>query len=285
MRKVRKLLNKAPLYLAVIFIALWTLVPYVWLIISSLSIKIELLTKPLRWFPSRPTLAHYGELFLGGGAHGQHVSLFLLSLKNSFLITFLSTTICMIIGIFGAYALARLVFPGHRYYLVILMGSQMMPPLAIAIPGFLILDKVDLLDTYLGLVLVYISFILPFVVWIMRGYFATIPSELEDSARIDGCSRIGALFRVILPLAGPGLVSTSVFCFIAAWNEFFYAFVYTSYKAKTMPVLIAEFSSKFGPDYIKLATAGVVASIPPVVLALIFQRFLIRGLTTGAIKG
>jgi multiple sugar transport system permease protein len=283
--KTRQLWKSILLYAAVVLIAVWTLAPYVWLIISSISNKVELLSIPLRWLPSRPTLVHYQELFLGGGATGEHVTLFLLSLKNSALVTVIATSLCMVVGVLAAYALARLVFPGHRHYLLILMATQMIPPIAIVIPGYIILDRLGLRDTYLGLVLVYITFILPFVVWIMRGYFASIPSELEDSAMIDGCTRLGALFRIVLPLAGPGLVSTSVFAFIAAWNEFFYAFIYTEYQAKTLPVLIGEFSSKFGPDYIKLATAGVVASIPPVVLALLFQRFLIRGLTAGAVKG
>lgn len=286
MRKHRKLLNRILLYLVVILIAVWTLAPYVWLIISSISLKVELLRVPLRWLPSRPTLENYHDLFFGGGARfGGSASPIILAMKNSLVIALASTTICMVIGVFSAYALARLVFPGHRYYMLILMACQMMPPIAIVVPGYIILKRLNLLDSHLGLVLVYITFILPLVVWIMRGYFASIPSELEDAARIDGCSRIGALFRVVLPLSGPGLVSTAVFCFIAAWNEFLYAFIYTNMNAKTMPVLIGEFCTKVGIEYLKMAAAGVVASIPPVVLALIFQRFLIRGLTAGAIKG
>lgn len=285
MGKRRRLVNSTLLYLVVVLIAIWTLAPYVWLVISSFSIKVELLNVPLRWLPSKPTLQNFRELFYGGGATGAHASLFLVGLKNSLIIALSSTAICVIVGTFSAYALARLVFPGHRYYMVILMACQMLPPVAIVIPAYLILKWLDLLDTHLGLILVYITFILPFVIWIMRGYFASIPSELEDAAMIDGCGRVGALFRVILPLSGPGLVSTSVYAFIAAWNEFFYAFIYTSIDAKTMPVLIGEFSTKIGLEYLKMASAGVVASIPPVLLALIFQRFLIRGLTAGAIKG
>jgi multiple sugar transport system permease protein len=118
----------------------------------------------------------------------------------------------------------------------------------------------------------------------MRSYFSSIPSELEDAARIDGCSRMGALFRVILPLAGPGLVSVAVFAFIAAWNEYLYAFILTTVDAKTLPVLIGEFSTKLGLEYLRIAAAGVLASLPPVILALVFQRFIMRGLTAGAVK-
>ena len=122
------------------------------------------------------------------------------------------------------------------------------------------------------------------MIWLMRSYFATIPSELEDAAMIDGCTPLGALFRVILPLSLPGLVSVAVFAFIAAWNEYLYAFIYTNVDAKTLPVLIGEFSTKLGLEYLRIAAAGVLASLPPVILALVFQRFIIRGLTAGAVK-
>jgi multiple sugar transport system permease protein len=165
-----------------------------------------------------------------------------------------------------------------------MMAVQLLPPIAIVIPLYTLLRRFDLLDTRIGLILVYQSFILPLTVWLLRGYFASIPPELEDAARIDGCTRLGALLRIVLPLSSPGLVSVIVFAFIAAWNEYLYAFIYTNVDAKTLPVLIGEFSTKLGLEYLRIAAAGVLASIPPVVLALIFQRFLIRGLTSGAVK-
>ncbi|HEY9595304.1 MAG TPA: carbohydrate ABC transporter permease, partial [Spirochaetia bacterium] len=161
----------------------------------------------------------------------------------------------------------------------------MVPPIAIVIPGYMILKNIGLLDSRFGLMLVNVTFILPLVVWIMRGFFLSIPLELEEAARIDGTSRLGALLRIILPLSLPGLVSAAVFCFISSWNEYLYAFLYTSMRARTLPVLIGEFTTKVGTDYLKMAAAGVVASLPPVILALVFQRFLIRGLTEGSVKG
>ncbi len=282
---IKPILPRLFLYFAVILIALWTTLPFVWLVISSISYKSDLLSVPLKWIPQHPTLENYQKLFFGGGATGESTTLFLLALKNSALIAFFVTVICIAFGALCAYALTRLVFPGSRYYLLLLMATQLLPPVSIIIPGYILLKKLVLLDRYPGVVLVYMSFILPFVIWILRGYFSTIPVELEDAACIDGCSKLGALFRVILPLAGPGLASTAVYAFIASWNEFFYAFIYTSAQAKTLPVLIAEFSSKFGPDYISMAAAGVVASIPPLLIALVFQKYLIRGLTAGAVKG
>ncbi len=273
------------LYFTAIIIVAGILLPYMWLIITSLSFKIDLLNVPLRWLPSRPNFDNYRELFSRETAIGQGMSSFLHALVNSMQVTFITTTICIFLGMFSAYAVSRLVFPGHKYYLLILMASQMMPPIAIVVPGYIILKYLHLLDTIFGLVLVYISFILPLVVWIMRGYFVTLPRELEDAARIDGCSRIGTLFRIVLPLSIPGLVSVGIFCFIASWNEYLYAFIYTSSRSNTLPVLIGGFTTKVGIEHIKMAGAGVLASLPPVLLALIFQKYLIKGLTEGAAKG
>lgn len=282
--KKRYFVRQILLYMAVLLIIIWTIAPYLWLIISSLSYRIDLLQTPLRWIPQRITLENYQNLFVGSGGANMNANLFLQALKNTSIIAFLATFICLVLGVFSAYALARLKFPGSSASVALMMGAQMLPPIAIVIPVYVLLRGFDLLDTRFGLVLVYLSFILPLVVWLMRSYFASIPSELEDAARIDGCSRIGALFRIILPLSGPGLVSVAIFAFIAAWNEYLYAFILTTADAKTLPVLIGEFSTKLGLEYLRIAAAGVLASLPPVVLALVFQRFIMRGLTSGAVK-
>jgi len=283
---LRTTFSRTLLFIGVLAIAVWVLAPYAWLIVSSISTKIDLLSTPLRWIPPRPTLENYRSLFDDGqSALSQGMSFFSQSLLNSVIVTFSSMAVCMFFGVFTAYAVARLSFPGRRASLILLMSSYMMPPIAIVIPGYFILKTIGLLDSQVGLILVNITFILPLVVWIMRGFFLSIPMELEEAARIDGSSRLGALLRIILPLSAPGLVSAAVFCFIASWNEYLYAFLYTSMHARTLPVLIGEFTTKVGTDYLKMAAAGVVASAPPVLLALVFQRFLIRGLTEGAVKG
>ena len=276
--------QRSLLYVAVCLILIWTLSPYVWLILSSVSYKIDLLTVPLHWIPKRITLENYETLFFDKGTTTANASLFILSLRNSAIIAVTTSFIAIVLGIFSAYALARVKFIGSNLYVVFMMAVQLLPPIAIVIPLYTLLRRFDLLDTRIGLILVYQSFILPLVVWLLRGYFASIPPELEDAARIDGCTRFGALLRIVLPLSSPGLVSVIVFAFIAAWNEYLYAFIYTNIDAKTLPVLIGEFSTKLGLEYLRIAAAGVLASIPPVVLALIFQRFLIRGLTSGAVK-
>lgn len=283
-RKYKRFLQQFLLYLAVLVIIIWTVAPYLWLIISSFSYRIDLLQVPLHWIPRRMTLDNYYELFFSQGGANFNADLFLRTLTNSTIIAFSATFTCLMLGVLSAYALARLKFPGSSVYVAMMMGAQLLPPIAIVIPIYVILRYFNLLDTRLGLLLVYLSFILPLVVWLMRSYFAAIPSELEDAARIDGCTRLGALVRVVLPLAGPGLVSVAVFAFIAAWNEYLYAFILTTADAKTLPVLIGEFSTKLGLEYLRIAAAGVLASLPPVILALLFQRFIIRGLTAGAVK-
>lgn len=272
------------LYLAVIGIVVWTAAPYLWLIISSLSYKIDLLDVPLRWIPRRLTLENYYSLFFMRGSESVNARLFFQSLGNSAVISLTTMFICLLLGVLAAYAIARLKFKGSNTMVLMMMATQLVPPIVLVVPLYVVMRRMDLLDKHIGLIIVDISIVLPLVIWLMRGYFASIPSELEDAARIDGCTRLGALFRVILPLSGPGLVSVMIFAFIAAWNEYLYAFIFTNVDAKTLPVLIGEFSTKLGLEYLRIAAAGVLASLPPVLLALVFQRFIIRGLTSGAIK-
>lgn len=272
------------LYVVVTGIVIWTVAPYLWLIISSLSFKIDLLTRPLRWIPPRLTLENYYSLFFMRGSESVSARLFFQSLGNSAIISMSVMLICLILGTLAAYAIARLKFKGSNTLVLLMMATQLAPPIVLVVPMYVIMRRLDLLDKHIGLIIVDISIVLPLVIWLMRGYFASIPSELEDAARIDGCTHLGALFRVILPLSGPGLVSVMIFAFIAAWNEYLYAFIFTNVDAKTLPVLIGEFSTKLGLEYLRIAAAGVLASLPPVLLALVFQRFIIRGLTAGAIK-
>ncbi|HYT78052.1 MAG TPA: carbohydrate ABC transporter permease, partial [Actinomycetota bacterium] len=161
-----------------------------------------------------------------------------------------------------------------------------LPPIAILIPLYLTMVRLHLLDTKIGLIIVYCSFITPFVLWILSGHFRTIPRDLEDAARIDGASRLGALFRVTLPLARSGLLATALFGFLLAWDEFLYALIFTSSgQAKTIPVAIAEFQGRFTVDFGLVAAGGILAAIPPLLIAFAFQRYIVSGLSSGAVKG
>jgi multiple sugar transport system permease protein len=267
-----------------VLIVVWTVAPYAWLVISSFSHKIDLVTVPLRWNPLRITLDNYRALLFANGTESVNVGLFLHALKNSAIISLSTMLLCLPLGVLAAYAATRLKFKGSNAVILVSMITQLVPPIVLVIPLYVIMRRFDLLDKPIGLILVDISIGLPLVIWMMRGYLASIPADLEDAARIDGCTYLEALIRVILPLAGPGLVSVMIFAFIASWNEYLYAFVFTNVQAKTLPVLIGEFSTKLGLEYLKIAAAGVLASLPPVLLALFFQKFIIRGLTSGAVK-
>jgi multiple sugar transport system permease protein len=285
--KIKKAAGRVILYLLAIVIAIYVLAPYLWMIITSISTKNDLLSMPQRWFPQHPTLQNYISILEGtNNTTSDAAAEFIYGLKNSGIVAFSVTLITLFIGIPASYAFARLNFRGKNAGLLTIILTQMIPPIAIIIPLYMIVLKLNFYDNLVSLILVYLSFILPFVIWIMRGYFASIPNELEEAAKIDGCSQMGAFFRIVLPIASAGLAVTIIFAFIISWNEFFYAFNFTSTLAsKTLPVVITEFSDKHGENYMMTCTGGVLASLPPVVLALFTQKLIINGLTAGAVKG
>ena len=248
-RKIKKRIGRVCLYLMVFVIVLTVVAPFGWMVISSISTKADLLQRPMRWFPKNPSFENYSALLFGTSSRTTDAaSQFLAALKNSCIVTFAVTAIALLVG--------------------------------------LIMANLNLLDTKLSLVITYMAFVLPYLIWLLKGYIDGIPTELDEAALIDGCTRVQSFFRVILPVAGTGLAATVIFAFILSWNEFFYAVNFTSTTAaKTLPVLITEFSSKFGSNYILTCTAGVLTSLPPVLVALIFQRYIISGLSAGAVKG
>ena len=205
---------------------------------------------------------------------------------NSLTIATAVTGVALVVGAPAAYAFARLRFPGRSRLVLAFMATYMLPPIALVIPLYQIMSGLDLRDTTTALIIIYSSFVTPFVIWIMRGYIEGISPELDDAARVDGCSRLGALIRVILPVSVPGLVSTGLLAFLLAWDEFLYALVMTQTNAsKTVPVALNDFIGRHGVDFGLLAAGGVIAAIPPVVIAFVFQRYLVAGLTAGGVKG
>ena len=272
------------IYLAALLVAFVVLAPPFWLFISSISTQNELLNVPVHWIPQAPTFDRYLQIISSRGTEAAAV--FRQSMGNSLIIASAVTLICVIFGSLAAYSFARMSFGGQEPLLYVMLFSYMLPPIMILVPLYTIMRDLALMDTLRGLIIVYSALIMPFAVWIMRGYFLTIPRDLEEAARIDGCTRLGALFRVVIPLSAPGLVATSLFCFLLSWEEFLLALIFTSSpNAKTIPVAIAEFTGRHAIDYGMMATGGVIAAIPPVLIALVFQRFLINGLTSGAVKG
>ena len=272
------------IHLAAVVVAIIFLAPVAWLVVASLTSQEQLLQVPLSWIPSHLTFSRYTQIF---SSHGSTIyANFRASLVNSLIVASSTVAISITVGVFGAYALARLRFRGQRASLLLFLSTYMVPPIALVIPLYLIMVSLHLLNTRLGLIVVYCTFATPFVLWIMGNYFQTIPKDLEDAARIDGCTRIEALFRIVLPLARPGLLSTMLFAFLIAWDEFLYALIFTSTTAaKTIPVAIAEFTGRFTTDFGLQAAGGLLAAIPPVLIAVVFQRYIVGGLASGAVKG
>ena len=279
--------------IAALAILIETLTPFAWMIISSISYEVELLSMPPHWIPSPATLERYAPLLSGGavsyrgtGQVDAPARAFLQSTLNSAIIAIGSTVLCLVLGTLSAYIFSRFRFRFRSPLLFLTLAVQMIPTITLVIPLYFVMRSLALMDTYVGLMLLYSTFTLAWVIWIMVGYFESLPTELEDAARIDGCSRLAALVLVILPLSVPSLVATGALAFLNAWNEFLLALIFTnSLNAKTLPVVISEFSTQFSLEYGMMMAGGVLASLPPVLLALVFQRYIVTGLSAGGVKG
>jgi multiple sugar transport system permease protein len=272
-------------YVAMVITLICILAPFAWLIISSISSQADLITLPLQWIPPHPTLDRLAALTFGSTSDDSALG-FRAALGNSIVVTSATTAIAMVTGVIAAYAFARLRFPGRDRLVFVFLATYMLPPIAIILPVYEFLSGFGLLDTRIALIAVYSSFVTPFVIWLMRGYFEGISTELDDAARVDGCSRLGALWRVILPVSLPGLFSTAVLAFLLCWDEFFYALILTQTNAsKTLPVAINDFIGRHSVDFGMLAAGGLIAALPPVIIAFFCQRYIVSGLTAGSVKG
>jgi len=291
-RPIMRKLLRTGFYLIVLFIVLETIIPFAWLFISSISSNEELTSNPKHWIPEHATWDRYDSILLGKEISFRGVSLkgpaemFRKSLANSLIIAGSVTVISLFFGMLAAYAHSRLRFRFKNAVLMLAIAVQMLPPIAIIIPLYILLKDLQMTNSFINLSLIYSSITVTYVIWIMSGFFSTIPRELEESARIDGCSRLGALFRVILPVSVPGLVATGILSFLTIWNEFLLALVFVNDgNGKTISLAIGEFSTQFSVDYGMMSAGGILISIPPVLLALAFQKYIVAGLTNGAVKG
>lgn len=276
---------RASLYLAMVLALVCILAPFAWLVISSISSQADLITLPLQWIPPNPSLSRLAALTFGSTTDNSALA-FRAALGNSIVIVSATTAIAMVTGVIAAYAFARLHFPGRDKLIFVFLATYMLPPIAIILPVYQFLSGFGLLDTRIALIAVYAGFVTPFVIWLMRGYFENISPELDDAARVDGCSRLGALWRVMLPVSLPGLFSTAVLAFLLCWDEFFYALILTqTSNSQTLPVAINDFIGRHSTDFGMLAAGGLIAAIPPVIIAFICQRYIVSGLTAGSVKG
>jgi multiple sugar transport system permease protein len=267
-------------YLALTIAVLCAVLPVYWMLTISLKTEIDQFADPPKWLSFSPTLEHFSDAFVNR-SFGQY-------LLTSAVVAVVSTLCALVIGTLAAYSLARFRLPYNLDSKLSLwiLSTRMFPAIVTAVPLFLMMRDLRLLNTRLSLIIVYTAFNLPFVVWMMRGFFAELPRDLEEAALIDGDSRIGALFRIVLPLVAPGLAATAVFCLIVSWNEFLFALVLTQTDAAmTLPVGIAGRVTQYEIKWGVMSAAGTVAIVPILVFALAVQKYLVRGLSLGAVKG
>jgi multiple sugar transport system permease protein len=267
-------------YLVALLVLVLALAPVYWMLTISFKHEVDQFAVPPKWFSFSPTLEHYADAFLGRS--------FGLYLVNSLIVAVGSTACALVLGTLAAYSLARFRLPYKldQKLALWILSTRMMPAIVTVVPLFLIMRDLRLVNTRLSLVIVYTAFNLPFVVWMMRGFFAEVPRDLEEAAMIDGDSRWGAFRRIVLPLVSPGLAATAVFCLIISWNEFLFALVLTQTdEAMTLPVGIAGRVTQYGIQWGSMSAAAVVAIVPILAFALAVQRYLVRGLSLGAVKG
>jgi len=258
--------------------AIWlafSVFPVFWSLFNSLKAPVVAFTMPPVWI-FKPTLANYGKIFSGSSWY--------LYLTNTSIIASFSTILVLCAAFLPAYSLARFRFKGQQAVAFGILCIAMLPMIAIIIPIYVLWRSMGLYDTRIGLIILYGAFNLPFCIWMLRGFIATVPGEMEESAMVDGCSRIGGFLRVGLPLMSPGLAATGVLCFIFCWNEFLFALVLSSVNSRTLPVAITMFATNRGILWGQMFAASAIVAFPVFVVAAIFQRFLVSGLTLGAIK-
>ena len=277
---MRQSLARSFKYLMLVIAMVAAIAPVYWMLTISLKREVDQFANPPRWLFFPPTLEHYYDAFVARA--------FVQYLITSALVAIASTGCALVIGTLGAYSLARFELPWRldRKLSLWILSTRMFPAIVTAVPLFLMMRDLGLLDTRLSLIIVYTGFNLPFVIWMMRGFFAEVPRDLEEAAMVDGDSRLGALWRVVLPLVAPGLAATAVFCLIVSWNEFLFALVLTQTdEAMTLPVGIAGRVTQYEIKWGVMSAAGVVAIIPILAFAIAVQRYLVRGLSLGAVKG
>ena len=239
---------------------------------------------PANPIPHHVTLSHFTDLF--GARGGNNELLFLRHTLNSVVIALLTTVVGVLLSCTAAYALSRFRFPGRKASLTTFLVVQMFPATLLLMPLYVVLDRLGLLNSIVGLVLVYSTTAIPFCVWTLKGYFDTLPRELEEAARIDGASPWMIFWRVILPLARPGIAVTALFSFMTAWNEFIMASTFmTNESSYTLPVLIQQSVTEHTADYGLFSAGAIVTSIPVMIAFYVLQKYLVGGLTAGAVKG
>jgi multiple sugar transport system permease protein len=258
--------------------AVWSIAPMVWLVLSSLLPQLSLIAQPPQIGLSNWTFSNYAAVFGSAAALGQGIF-------NSFVVASFTTAAALALGAPAAYALARLSVPKSGAVVLLVLATQMLPAIAVAIPLFVIISRLGLIDTRLSLIIVYLSFNLPIVIWILRGFFLGIPLGLERAAAVDGAGLIRTFWLIVLPISVPPLCAAAVFAFIESWNEFFFALILTRQNAQTVPLVISAFAGQYQTVFGQMMAAAVISIAPVIVLAIFFRNNIVRGFADGMLKG
>ena len=291
------------LWAASAVLLVYVLAPVAWLLSSSFQSEREIVSRPPHWIAQKPTLANFAAIFSAGErsvtyetrraadpASGGYIpstaSSLVPALGNSLIVACAVVMLNLLVGVPAAYAIAKIRFRGRQASLYAILATRVIPDIALVVPFFLLIRNLGLLDSLWSLIITYLAVTVPFSVFILVSYFESLPDELDKAARVDGCSRAQTLTRVYLPLALPSIVAVMLFAFLASWNEFLLALMFTqTAKSQTLPIIVASFTSDFTISFSFINAAGVIAIIPPVILAIAFERYIVSGLTTGAVKG
>jgi N,N'-diacetylchitobiose transport system permease protein len=264
------------------FLALLVLVvmvfPVYWMVATAFKPGQKVLSYTPEWIPLHPTLANFSEAI--------HRPFFWAAVRNSLIVVGIVVALALVLAFLAALALAKFRFYGRKAFIVLILGVQMVPLTALIIPLYILMSRAGQVNKLSGVIAMYLTFVLPFTVWTLRGFLLGVPKELEEAAMVDGTTRFGAFVRILLPLLGPGLVATSIFAFIQAWNEFIIAYVFLhSPEKQTLMVWLASFTSLKGTDWGPLMAGATLTSIPVVIFFVLVQRRIAFGLTAGAVRG
>lgn len=255
---------------------LFALAPYAWMVVTSLKPAAEITARPPSLWPVAPTLEHYGRLFAR--------TTFLDNLRHSLIVATGAVLLGLSTAVPAAYAFSRFRFKGRRLLLVQLLLVNMLPIVLLIIPLFVLMRRLGLLDTYLGVILGHATFAIPFSTWLLTSYFASIPRELDEAAAIDGATRLQTLRLVLLPLLAPGIATTAIYVFLTSWNEYLFAMMLSGERVRTVTVALQLFIGEFTVDWGLLTAGGTIVALPVTLLFLLVQRRLVSGLTAGAVK-
>jgi multiple sugar transport system permease protein len=271
-------LRKTIIVVGLALFTFWSAAPILWLLISSLLEQKALIAQPPDLSPQNFTLENFSTVLAAAAALGRGIA-------NSLIVSLFSTALALVLGAPAAYALARLPVPRANSIAFLILATQMLPGIAIAIPLFIVISKLGLIDNVLSLGVVYLSFNLPIVIWILRGFFLGIPSGIEKAAAVDGAGIFATFWYIVLPISLPPLSAAAVFAFVEAWNEFFFALILTRQQAQTVPLVIAQFAGQYQTVFGQMMAAAVISVAPVILLAVLFRNQIIRGFADGMMKG